>query len=32
MTASQGQITGQLATSMMSQMNAAPQNLLQLFR
>jgi flagellin len=32
MTASQGQITGQLATSMMSQMNAAPQQLLQLFR
>jgi flagellin len=32
MTASQGQVTNQLATSMMSQMNSAPQNLLQLFR
>jgi flagellin len=32
MTASTGQVTGQLATSMMSQMNAAPQQLLQLFR
>jgi flagellin len=31
-TASKGQINSQLATSMMSQMNAAPQQLLQLFR
>jgi flagellin len=31
-TASKGQVTSQLATSMMSQMNAAPQQLLQLFR
>ncbi len=32
MKASQGQVAGQLATAMMSQMNAAPQQLLQLFR
>lgn len=32
MEASKGQIGSQLATSMMSQMNAAPQQLLQLFR
>jgi flagellin len=32
MKASQGQVGSQLATAMMSQMNAAPQQLLQLFR
>lgn len=32
MKASQGQVAGQLATAMMAQMNAAPQQLLQLFR